>query len=177
MAAAGCGGDDDAPKTGAAGTTAAALKAADLVPDLGPLGYTLVQQGRDPAAIGSADVYRALWQKGQTSPKGALAAIYVFADANTATQQFTILADALRNPPPDYLGGAKATFDPAPSPKVGDQQRSYATKDPDGQGNRAWTDIYRVGRVVAIIQLLDSAQSDQVQLRTTLAGKIQEKVR
>jgi hypothetical protein len=183
LAAAGCGGDDDATApTNASGagatpaTSTRTLKAAAVVPDLGSLGYVIAQQGPDAATTPKVDVHRVLWQKSGTN-RGALGVIYVFADEAAATQQFTVLADALRNPPPDYLGGAKANWTEAPSAKVGNQQKSYITSEPDGQGNRAWTDVYRMGRVIAIVQLLDSAQSDQMPTREAIAKKLAEKAK
>jgi hypothetical protein len=182
LAAGGCGGDDDdAPATTpASGPTATAstraFKAAELVPDLGSLGFVAAQQGPDAATGPKVDVHRVLWQKSGTN-RGALGVIYVFPDAAAATQQFTVLAEALRNPPPDYLGGAKANWTEAPSPKVGEQQKSYITSEPDGQGNRAWTDVYRMGRVVTIVQLLDSAQGDQMTTREAIAKKLADKAK
>jgi hypothetical protein len=63
------------------------------------------------------------------------------------------------------------------SPRVGDEQKSYVTEKPDGQGNNVWTDIYRAGRVVFFSQVLDSAASDQMPLRTAVAERIASKVK
>ena len=120
-------------------------------------------------------MWRVLWQKAG-SANGALAKIYVFAAADEATRQFTALAAALRTPPPDFLGGAKATWVDANAPAVGEQQKAYVTRDTDPQGNRAWTDIYRFGRVVVIVQLLDVGQ-DQLAKRAALAAKFAEKAK
>lgn len=125
--------------------------------------------------MAGADVWRVIWQKTGTL-NGALAKIYVFAAEDVATEQFGALSAALRNPPPDFLGGAKATWVDTASPAAGEQQKAYVTRDADPQGNRAWTDIYRFGRVVVIVQLLDVGQ-DQTTQRTALASKFAEKAK
>ena len=116
-----------------------------------------------------------IWQKTGTQ-NGALAKIYVFPAADMATREFTALSAALRTPPPGFLGGPKATWVDANAPAVGEQQKAYVTRDTDPQGNRAWTDIYRFGRVVVIVQLLDTGQ-DQLAQRTALANRFAEKVK
>ena len=164
------------PATAAPSPSASAdaqFKAQDAVPDLGPLGYTVQQKGKDPGA-GTADVYRALFAK--SGGKAALTVLYAFPDAATALDQYGALATALKNPPPDFVG-AKATFIDAASPAAGEEHKAYVTQAADGQGNKVWTDIYRFGRVVAIVQLLDDGKTDQLDTRLKIAQLIAAKAR
>lgn len=180
-----CGGDDDAPNSAtvspsaatpagsAASTAPAGFKAQDAAPDLAPLGYTVSRQGKDPGA-GSQDVYRVLF--GKANGRSAMTVLYAFPDETIAKSQFTALSTALKNPPPDFVG-SKATFIDSTSPPVGDQQKAYVTQIPDGQGNKVWSDIYRIGRLVAIVQLLDEGKSEQLDLRFQIGQKIAAKVK
>ncbi len=176
-----CGGDATvvapAPTTTTAAATgtppASASKAQDSVPDLSALGYTAQQQGKDPGA-GSQDVYRVLFAR--ENGRGAMTVLYAFPDDATAKSQFAILSAALKNPPPDFVGG-KATFIDTGSPPAGDERKAYVTQALDGQGNKVWSDVYRFGRLVAIVQVLDDGKSEQLDLRLQIALKIAAKAR
>ncbi|MBI2766325.1 MAG: hypothetical protein HYX53_10510 [Chloroflexi bacterium] len=171
------GGDSGTPAaTEPAVTIAADKKAKDLLPDLGPLGYTIVQQEADPGAqLTGQDAYRAIYQKGQ-GPQGALVEIFLFPDENAAKQQFGALSSALKKPSAEFLGGS-ATFVDAPSPNVGDERKSYMTTTKDAQGNRAWTDLYRIGRLLVLTQTLDAATGDQLAVREGIVKQVQVKAR
>ena len=177
-----CGGDATvvAPTptttTGTAGAgppPASASKAQGSVPDLSALGYTVQQQGKDPGAV-SQDVYRVLFAR--ENGRGAMTVLYAFPDDATAKSQFAILSAALKNPPPDFVG-AKATFIDTGSPPAGDERKAYVTQALDGQGNKVWSDVYRFGRLVAIVQVLDDGKSEQLDLRLQIALKIAAKAR
>jgi hypothetical protein len=173
-----CSGDDSAPSATAqpAITIAAGTKAKDLLPDLGPLGYTIVQQEADPGAqLTGQDAYRAIYRKGQ-GPQSALVELFLFPDEAAAKQQFSALSSALKKPSAEFLGGSAAFVD-APSPNIGDERKSYMTTTKDAQGNRAWTDLYRIGRLLVLTQTLDAATGDQIQVREGIVKQVQAKAR
>jgi hypothetical protein len=174
-----CGSGSDSNKsTGSepAVTIPADRKAKDLLPDLTSLGYKIALQEADPGAqLTGQDAYRAIYQKG-AGPQSALVYLLLFPDTQTAQKEFATRATALKNPPPEFVGGATTFVDTA-SPRIGDEQKSYETSTKDNQGNRVWTDIYRMGRLVAVIQVLDSADSDQLQAREAIAKEVQAKTR
>ncbi len=179
---AGCGDGYGEAKPAADGSTAAASTsqpkpAKDVMPDLSAQGYRLVAQEADPGgALTGTDSWRAIFQKGQTSA-GTLVAIYGYKDAETAKKEFATKAAALKVPSSDFLGVA-TTFVDAPSPQAGDERKSYVSEKPDSGGNRAWTDAYRIGRYVVIVQVLDSAQGgEQLGLRDSIAKAIVAKAR
>lgn len=178
LAAAGaCGDGESAPPAATATTGVApsgALAAADLVPRLDDLGYQLTQQGKEPAAIGDLDSALAMYQKSGTT-KSIQVRVYVFPNDAAAEKQWSAYAEAFRNPPPDVLGTASKNVDAA-SPPVGQLQKSYVTAKPDAGGNNVWTDIYRKGRAVALIQVLDSASGDGMSVRKPVAERIFAKV-
>jgi len=150
------------------------LTANGLVPNLEDLGYRLVQQGKEPAALVGLDSALALYQK-QGSAQLQLR-IYVFPDETTAERQWSAYAEAFRNPPPDVLGTASKNVD-ATSPTLGQLQKSYVTDKPDGSGNLVWTDIYRQGKVVVLVQVLDSAKVDGMAIRKPVAERVLTKAK
>ncbi|MGE5595298.1 MAG: hypothetical protein ACM3S1_04605 [Hyphomicrobiales bacterium] len=109
------------------------------------------------------------------SQRMAIVDINVLSDEEIAKKVFETSAAALKNPPADFVGGAQG-WDDTESPKVGDSQKSYVTTNSDSGGNRAWSDVYRIGRVVVITQLLDSATSDQLQTRQALAESVAQRI-
>lgn len=181
-ALAACGdGNGDAKPTAdgaAAGASTSQPKTAkEVMPDLSAQGYRLVAQEADPGGVLTAtDSWRAIFQKGDTAA-GTLVAIYGYKDVETAKKEFVTKAAALRVPSSDFLGVATKFVD-APSPQAGDERKSYVSEKPDNAGNRAWTDAYRIGRYVVIVQLLDSAQGgEQLGLRDSIAKAIVAKAR
>ncbi len=114
--------------------------------------------------------HRALYASadGRTS---ALLFVFVTDDEPLATQQFAALRTALKNPPPDALGGPATMVDAEP-PDVGQEHHAYVTAEPDAQGNRVWTDIVREGRTVAVLQLLASGDDDHRDLRGSILERV-----
>lgn len=147
------------------------------MPDLTAQGYKLVQAEADPGGVLTGiDSWRAIFQKGTTS-SGTLVAIYAYGDTATATREFITKAAALRVPSSEFLGVA-TTFIDAASPPAGDERKSYVSEKPDSGGNRAWTDAYRFGRYVVIVQLLDLASGgEQLGLRDSIAKAIAAKAK
>ncbi len=150
--------------------TAGPLTATGLVPKLDDLGYQLTQQGKEPAILGDVDSALALYQK-QGSAKSVQVRVYVFPNAGSAEKQWAAYAEAFRNPPPDVLGASAKNVD-TESPQVAQLRKSYVTAKPDGSGNNVWTDIYRQDRVVALVQVLDSAGGDSMAVRRPVAERI-----
>ena len=111
-----------------------------------------------------------LYQK-QGGAQSVQLRIYVFPETANAEKQWSAYAEAFRNPPPDVLGTASKNVDAA-SPPLGQLQKSYVTDKPDGAGNLVWTDIYRQGRVVLLVQVLDTARGDGMTIRKPVAERI-----
>ena len=141
------------------------------MPDLAALGLRLVSQQRDPAAQPGQDAHRALYQK-DTAPKlSARVDTQVLPDNGQAMQVWGIKAEAMRNPPPDFIG-ASATFVVAAPAAAGDQARAYVTSKADSQGNLVWTEVYRFGRAVVIVQVLGTDVPETARARATIAQTI-----
>ncbi len=129
----------------------------------------MAEEGREPAVPANIDNAQALFK--QTTGNGSiLVRLYVLGDSASAEKQWAAFAEALRNPPPDVLGGSAKMVDVA-SPQVGQLQKSYVTEKPDASGNLVWTDIYRQGKVVLLTQVLSSSSSDGMALRKTVAER------
>lgn len=93
-----------------------------------------------------------------------------------ATRQWETLSQALRNPPPDLFGGSSTQKD-APATNVGDQSKAYVTTKPDTNGTLVWTDVYRFGRVVTVVQVLSRNEPEALKARTVIAEKIRDRAK
>ena len=149
-------------------------KAADLVPDLSASGYQQADAFGAPALPGQ-DNWRVVWQKATDAGQIALVDVTVFEDPAFARTAFTSVSAAWENPPPQVVGGA-SEFVETPSPEVGQERKSYTTPSPDDRGNKIWTDVYRVGNVVVVVQVIDAAANEQIELRERLASEVAAKV-
>lgn len=166
-------GAGTAPPTAAGG---AALTAASLIPDLTSLGFTKGQAERDPAALPGQDAYRALFQQQAAPQMGARVDITVVATEADAAKQWETLSVALRNPPPDIFGSASTQKD-ATATSLGNQSRAYMTAKPDTSGTQVWTDIYRFGRAIAVVQVLSRNEPEAQKARIAIAEKIRDKAK
>lgn len=172
-----CGGDD-APRTVANVTVTASpaadeLHAAAIMPTLDDIGFKLISQGKPPASTNFQDVALAQYEKRDAPAMNARVEISVLPDVATATKQFGILSDALRNPPPGLFGGPDTVQKDAPRSGPGDEGRSYVTDKPDGQGNLVYSDSYRFGRTFAIVYLVSGDEAQALTARKAIAEHIE----
>lgn len=142
--------------------------AEDYIPELSDHGLALIEQGRDPFADENIDMWRALYQS--ADGRAAIVLVYVQDGESEAEVQYATLATALERPPPEFFG-ADATQVETDAIDLGDERRSFVTAAPDDAGNRVWTDIYREGTVIAIIQLL-TASEDATEERRAIATEV-----
>lgn len=180
VAAVACGGGGKsaapAPGTGTgtsaapAAATGAQPRAADVVPDLGTLGYTLQQKGKEISVPPHSDMAQALYQKGSDAGKAVLVKLWLFENAADAQAHYTTYATLMRNPPPEVLGAASKQADTA-APGVGEQRQSYVSET-DAKGNHVYTDILRQGRTVLLVQTIDQAAADLMPARTAIATAV-----
>ncbi len=172
-----CGGGDDDDgdtngdvNTGGGNTN---LVAAELMPDLTALGMTLAEQQADAgAAAFGVDRHRARY----SGDPSALVQVTVLKNEEDATTEFNASVTALKNPPVEFVGAGVPQADITP---VGNAElaKGYVTSRGDQQGNLVWTDIYRFGRVVAIVQILGRDSGDIVETRKAVAEAIEAKVK
>lgn len=149
-----CGGDDsDADPTRAA-SVAATVNARSLLPNLTDLGFTVTESGPDPGNP-TFDSAVAIY-KGKDAQQEVQVRIFVLPTEAAANTQFNAFAEALRNPPKEFLG-VETKFVDAASPQVGDARKSYRTEAADSRGYSAYTDVYRKGRTVLLTQVVDKA--------------------
>ena len=169
-----CGGDST-PTGDSAAQPASNLTANDLVPNLDDLGFKLAEQGKEPVAASGLDSALALYKK-QGSAQSVQLRVYVFSEDANAEKQWSAYAEAFRNPSADVLGTTSKNVDAVALP-LGQLQKSYVTDKPDGAGNLVWTDIYRKGKVVLLVQVLDAAKSDGTAIRKPVAERVLSKVK
>lgn len=177
--AAACGDGKSTPAATSAATPTTSQKpltAVALVPDLTSLGFTLGQSERDPAALPGQDAHRALYQQSAAPQMSARVDIAVLSTVADATKQWETLSQALRNPPPDVFGSTSTQKD-APVINAGDQSKAYMTAKPDTNGTQVWTDVYRFGRVVTVIQVLSRNEAEAQKARAGIAEKIRAEVK
>ena len=134
------------------------------------------QSERDPAAQAGQDAHRALFQQTAAPQMGARVDVTVLKDHATATNQWETLSQALRNPPPDLFGGSSSQKD-APATNIGDQSKAYIPAKPDTNGTQVWTDVYRFGRSVVIVQVLSRNEVEAQKARIAIAEKIRERAK
>lgn len=164
-------GKDDESSGGSSTTALVTAPAKQIVPDLSSLGYNLVDEFSQPIKVPGQDNFRRAFAQSANSNHIALVDVTVHSTIEAARTAYAQAAQQWGNPPPGVFGGIQG-FDETPSPAVGDEQQSYVSTNADDTGNRAWTDVYRSGNVVFVVQLLDRGDSDQLELRKKLAGAV-----
>ncbi len=175
--AAACGGGDT-PSTIAKVTVSGTptvqgeLHAAEIVPKLDDLGFKLISQGKPSASTNFQDVALAQYQSNSTPPMSARVEISVLPDVATATTQFGILSEALRNPPAGLFGADTKQLD-TPSPGPGDESKSFVTETPDTGGNYVWSDSYRFGRTFVIVYTISNDKAKALSTRKAIAEQIE----
>ena len=157
--------------------TQQALTATALIPDLSAFGYAKVGDERDPAAQAGQDARRALYERTTATKSSVRVDVVVLADEAAAIKQFAAVSEALKNPPADIFEGKSVPKDSTPIAGVGAQSRSFVTAQPDKDSNLVWTDAYRSGRVVFIVQLLLQTTEQAPPVRTNVAQAIRSKIR
>lgn len=160
LAACGGGGGNDEPQ------------AEELVPDLEEFGLTVQQEGE---VVEDANTYRAIFGADDGSNTGVLTDIRIMGNEGAAEAEFSRLAEALQNPPQEFLG-AEADQESAEPVDAGDEQTAYVTAEPDNSGNRVWTDLYRAGTVVVITQTLGSDEDGVREVREEVAARVLSEV-
>jgi hypothetical protein len=172
-----CGGSGT-PKTvaqvtaGGSPRPAGELHAAEIVPKLDDLGFKLISQGKPAATTNFQDVALAQYQSDSTPPMSARVEVSVLADEATATKQFAVLSEALRNPPPGLFGGDTTQQD-TPSTGLGDESKSFVTATPDSNGNSVWSDSYRFGRTFVIVYTISNDPTKAMSARKSIAQQIE----
>jgi hypothetical protein len=147
-----------------------------LLPKLDDLGFAPPQTGKPSATTNFQDVALAQYTKSTSPVMAARVEISVLPDVDTATKQFAVLSEALRNPPPDLFGPNSTQTDTARS-GPGDQGKSFVTAKADGQGNYVWSDSYRFGRTFVVVYLIATNDKDAAPVRKAIAERIAAEVK
>lgn len=147
------------------------------MPDLKDLGFTVQEEGRDPLAPATLDMYRTLYDKPGAIPRKIVVYAYVLETKEAASAHFDRLAEAYRTAPVGTLLSdplqAGDTKNQPPASKdstsiaIGDQRKSFVSRTADKDGKNVWTDVYRFGRSVVSVQVLEIG--DPAGLRTQVA--------
>ena len=147
-----------------------------LLPKLDDIGFKLMQTGKPTVNQTGQDA--AIGQYARTAPTAMTARIEisVYPDITTATAQFGVLSDALKNPPPGLFGPDTTQQDTA-RPGPGDQGKSYVTSTRDGQGNFVWSDSYRFGRSFVVVYTLGTDATDALTVRTTIGQRLAAEIK
>lgn len=168
-----CGDGNDPPATATADVQLA--EPADLVPDVGDLGYEAIPSSQGVIEGPGAKQYRADFQVPGEDSRKATFHIYTHEETAMAEETYERVRDGWLKPPPGSLGARDAENEPTEGPALGDERQSYQTTRTDTSGNRIWTDVYRFGTTVAVVQVLDKDSDDsQMPLRTDLASRVEQ---
>lgn len=172
MGGAACGDGEGDVATPTSASQPVAATAAELAPNLSASGFTVAQSGKVPGSTQNQDTYFAIYTQATGGKVSTVRVeINLHPTAAAATAQYTPLAEALRNPPPDLFGTAAAQQDGTVVYQA-DQSKSYKTTKPDGGGNLVFSDIHRAGRAIAIVYAIGPDTPDTANLRKQVAEAI-----
>lgn len=146
------------------------------MPDVSDLGYERLPTNGTVIAQPGAKILRNDYQVGDDATRKLTIYVYLYDELPVAQTTYGTLRNALKNPPPGSLGSQTAKQEDTTGPEMGDERHSYRVTEPDGSGNRIWSDIYRFGRVVYLIQVLDRDVDEQMELRTELVSRAAARV-
>ncbi len=180
---AGCGGSDEtqpsATGSAAASTTTpdasrVALTAAAVLPNLGASGFAQTAP-ENVAAPGGLDIAFSIYERATEPKLQARAEVRVYPTEADAKADYPTQSQGWKNPPPDVFGidpkNADATALAGLSEAV-----AYIGTAVDGERNRVWTDVYRIGRVVVVQHVLGQQERDTDPVRKAMADAIRAKV-
>jgi hypothetical protein len=144
------------------------------MPDLAELGF--VRQAPEKInAPGGLDIAFSVYEK-VTEPRiGARAEVRVYTTESAAVQDYPTQALGWRNPPPQVFGADLGNMTSPPLQGLA-EATAYRASNTDPSGNRIWTDIFRVGRVVVVSHVLAKNEDDAGPVREALAAAIQRAV-
>lgn len=166
-----CGGDDDENTPAATSTPE---PPAELVPELGDLGYQKLPSSQDVIEVPGAKQSRVDFQIAGVEPRKVTFHMYTHSQLAMAQDTFAKVRESWKNPPPGLLGARNVTNEDTTGPDLGDEHHAFRTDRPDNTGDRIWTDVYRFGTTVAVVQVLDRDTADgQLELRTQLASRLE----
>ncbi len=163
LVAAACGGggdDEDDAQT--------------LVADLDDLGFAVVDEGELPVKGAEVDSYRWLYADAEDPSRQVLTVVWIEESEEMAEVQFGLRQEMLRNPSAEFFGygSTPGEVTEAPALDIGESHVSYVTAKADRQGNMIWTDMYKSGRVVFLVQVLGQYDVEQTPTRTLVAERI-----
>lgn len=146
------------------------MTAADLVPDLSDQGFRLASSGALPSLGEEQDGFFAIYVA-----TGGVSSIRVEVSlqpsSDSAAARFGVIAEALRIPPPDLFGPGTSQASGEPVYDA-DDERSYVTARPDGQGNLVYSDAYRMGRAIVIVYTLGTDAEAARAMRELVASRV-----
>ncbi len=173
-----CGDGDDVSKTikdrpGEAVTTETTLTAPALLPNLDDLGFKMGVPQKIPTTSGDAVAVQYASQGKAIA--GIRIDLTVLPTADQARTSMNAAAGAIPNPPPgtDIPGPNTAATRPGP----GDDGQSFVTQRADQNGTLVWTDLYRFGRVFAIVYSQGKDAPDAIAIRKAVGERIAAKVK
>ena len=150
------------------------MEASSLAADLDDLGFSVVDEGELPVKGAEIDSYRWLYADPEDETRQVLAIVWVEEDAEMADVQFDLRQEMLRNPSAEFFGygSTPGEVTEAEPLALGEEQVSYVTAKADRHGNMIWTDMYKSGDVVFLVQVLGQFDVDHQPTRTLVAERI-----
>ena len=175
-----CG--DEGAKTAPAGSPPAvtppasrtALVATDLVPDLSQLKFGRTTPERIPAQ--SLDIAFGVYQRTGNAPAQARVEVRVYPTEENAKGDFKAQAEGWKSPPPTLFGGDPKNVD-LPTLTGFADAKAYIASNRDPSGNRVWTDIYRIGRVIVVAHVVAANEGDVTPVRQAVADAMKAGVK
>lgn len=149
------------------------LTAPGLLPKLDDLGFKMGDPQKIPTTSGDAVAVQYASQGAGIT--GIRIDLTVLSTSEQAKSSLAAAASAIPNPPPgtDIPGPNTASARPGP----GDEGQSFVTVRPDQNGTLVWTDLYRFGRVFAIVYSQGKDVPNAMATRKAVAERIGEKAK
>jgi hypothetical protein len=137
--------------------------------------YDRTEPEKIAAPGGQPDIAFSLYRKANAQAVSARVETRVYPTEAIAETDYTAQAAGWKNPPSDLFG---ANLNNAEGPKLNAApgSTSYRSQTRDAGGNRVYTDVYRVGRVIVIQMVLARDESDATPLRNALANQVNAKL-
>jgi len=124
---------------------------------------------------GQPDIAFSVYKLPKAQAMSARVETRVYPTEEIAATDYKAQAVGWKTPPAEVLGANLKNGD-GPKLSVGAESTSYRSEARDQAGNRVYTDVYRIGRVVVIQIVLARDESDATPLRHAFANAITEKV-
>ena len=172
-----CGGDDDDAEAPCwqSDFNEGQIEAQALLPNMVGCGFNQTAPEKVPNT-GELDIAFSIYEHPADPVLQARTEVRVYPSEEIADQDFELQAEGWKNPPPGLFGGNPNNQEAPPLEGL-DDAAAYLAANPDPQGFRLWTDVYRIGPVIVVAHVLGQDEADVAPVRQAMADAVSAEVR